>query len=142
LLNEGKAAALRLARVVVEFAERLPMLKLSGMILLLSMLFSSQAYSASVVHSCRAKLTRIEQTQKIRKITRCILKNADGSVGDLVEVKNEYNYTVATGKIIKRKNSYAVIVLREIFKEVKSGYPVIMKNNDSIDHWTATTSPF
>lgn len=97
---------------------------------------------AGSVHSCKTSYQRVGQTQDIRKVSRCVLNLSEGRVGDVVEIKNPYNYVIATGKIIRKKGRYTVVVLKDIFKDVKSGYPVIVRNNDSNDHWTATMAPY
>ena len=98
----------------------------------------------NTIHSCRSQKTKKNPDQKI-----CYVKVTDGEVrpGHVVEVKNQYNYIVATGKVLKTKRrkhsgSYALIVLTKIYKVVKSGYPVLVRNNDSIDYWTATKAPY
>ncbi len=102
---------------------------------------SGEAFGGSV-HSCKTIHKMSQRTKKMHKFTKCIVENSAGRIGDSVEVKNEYNYIVATGKIIRQKGRYSVVMLDEIFKAVKAGYPVIERNNDSMDHWTAATAPF
>lgn len=97
---------------------------------------------AGSVHSCKTSYQRVRNTQDIRKVSRCVLDLSEGRVGDVVEIKNPYNYIIATGTIIRKKGRYTVVVLKDIFKDVKSGYPVIVRNNDSNDHWTATMAPY
>lgn len=103
--------------------------------------YSTQAMAGSV-HSCKTVNKVDSRTKASQHYTKCIVENSSGRVGDSIEVKNEYNYIVATGKIIRQKGRYSVVILGEIFKAVKSGYPVIERNNDSMDHWTAATAPF
>jgi hypothetical protein len=117
-------------------------MKLVNVLFGLVLFVAAPSVLAGTVHSCKTSYSQMKHQKTIKKVTRCLLKDAEGEVGNIVEVKNQYNYTVATGKIIKRERNYTVIVLREVFRRVRSGYPVIVKNNDSIDHWTATTSPF
>lgn len=102
-------------------------------------LFANVGFAGSV-HTCKTSYQRIGDTQDIKKVTKCYIDLAEGTVGDVVDIKNQYNYVIATGKIMEKKGRYTIVVLKDIFKEVKSGYPVIVRNNDSIDHWTATTS--
>lgn len=102
---------------------------------------ASPAFAGSV-HSCKTSYQRVGNTQDIRKVSRCVLDLSEGRVGDVVEIKNPYNYVIATGKIIRKKGRYTVVILKDIFKDVKSGYPVIVRNNDSNDHWTATMAPY
>lgn len=100
---------------------------------------------AGTVHSCKTSYLKNKKLDKLRKIVKCYMYISEGKIGDWVEVKNQYNYIVATGKIVGR-NKYNKrrkrVVLKEIYKEVKTGYPVTVRNDDSIDHWTATTAPF
>lgn len=104
-------------------------------------LFTTASFAGSV-HSCKTSYQRVGNTQDIRKVTRCVLDLSEGGVGDVVEIKNQYNYIIATGSIVSKKGRHTIVVLKDIFKQVKSGYPVIVRNNDSIDHWTATTAPY
>ena len=107
--------------------------------------FLAPSLFANTIHSCRTqKNVKSNKKQRI-----CYVKVTDGEVrvGSTVEVKNQYNYIVATGKVVKTKRrkhsgSYALIVLTKIYKVVKSGYPVFVRNNDSIDYWTATKAPY
>ena len=109
----------------------------------LTVVFFSQAVHANTIHSCRSKM------KSSKKVRVCYVKITDSrvSIGDSVEVKNQFNYIVATGKVIKtkhkkRSSSYALILLSKTYKVVKSGYPVFVTNNDSIDYWTATKAPY
>lgn len=61
------------------------------------------------------------------KSRRCLIRLDDGIVGDQVNVLNERAQVVAHGWIIKRKNDFAVISFKRVFKSVKRGYPVIVK---------------
>ena len=74
----------------------------------------------------------------------CTVKPATGRVGDYVEIKNQYNYIVATGRVVKRGRTTSVLVLTGFKKDLGSmaGFPVMLKDNDNQDFWTATTAPF
>ena len=111
-------------------------------ILGLSLLMFSSVSFAGSVHSCSEQIRKVSGSTETKKVTRCVVDLTHGALGDYVDVKNEYNYVVATGKIVNKKGRYAVILLKEIFREVKSGYPVILKNNDGVDFLTATMAPF
>ena len=105
------------------------------------MMFSSISFAGSV-HSCSEQTRKVAGSDEVKKITRCVLDLTHGAIGDYVEIKNEYNYVVAVGKIVNKKGHYAVVFLKEIFREVKSGYPVVLKNNDGMDFLTATMAPY
>ncbi|MGE0171668.1 MAG: hypothetical protein AB7T49_02735 [Oligoflexales bacterium] len=139
---ERNPGALAVAEVVIVVFHRGTEMKLVNVLFGLCLFAFAPSVIAGTVHSCKTSYSQIKHQQTIKKVTRCLLKDTDGDVGNIVEIKNQYNYTVATGKIIKRQRNYTVIVLREVFRKVRSGFPVIVKNNDSIDHWTATTAPF
>ena len=104
-------------------------------------MFSSVSF-AGTVHSCSEQIKKVSSDGDAKKITRCVIELTHGGIGDVVEIKNEYNYVVAVGKIVNKKGRYAVVFLKEIYREVKSGYPVILRNNDGIDFLTATMAPF
>lgn len=67
-----------------------------------------------------------------------------GQVGDVVEIKNRYNYIVAVGRIIKQAKTSSIIVLTGYKPELGSmtGFPAMLRENESQDFWTATTAPF
>lgn len=113
----------------------------SALLVIGSLLYVPSGFAGSV-HSCKTSYQRVGTTQDIRKVTHCVLDISEGSVGDVVEIKNQYNYIIATGSIVRKKGRHTIVVLKDIFKQVKSGYPVIVRNNDSIDHWTATMAPY
>ena len=93
------------------------------------------------VHSCKV-IDRKLKNDEVVAVTRCIVEISGGRLGDVVEIKNQYNYIVATGKIVKTRGRYALVIVTDITREIKTGYPVIVRNNDSIDYWTATKSPY
>ena len=105
------------------------------------MMFSTVSLAGSV-HSCSEQVRKVSGTAETKKVVRCVVELTHGGLGDYVEIKNEYNYLVAVGKIVNKKGRYAVIFLKEIYREVKSGYPVILRNNDGVDFLTATMAPF
>ena len=116
-------------------------LRRSLLIPVLALLFALPA-SAGTVHSCKTSYKKVKGSIELVKKVKCVAQLSNGSSGDTVEFKNHYNYITATGRIVKRKGRYVLVVLKDIYKDVKSGYAVSIRNNDSIDHWTATTAPF
>ncbi len=79
----------------------------------LASLMTSATFAASV-QKCSAKTKS------------CDIKLEEGLVGDTVSVLNERAQPVATGWIIKRSGSEAVIKFKQVFRDVKRGYPVIV----------------
>ncbi len=71
---------------------------------------------------------------------RCVVKQLDGSIGNLVTVMDSKARVVAKGKVLRKKGTYAVISLDEIFKEIRKGYPVMvdLENEGSDFQWTAS----
>src|SRR5687768_16018470 len=57
---------------------------------------------------------------------RCVVKQFDGAVGNLVTVMDEKARVVAKGKVLRRKGAYAVVELSEIFREIRKAYPVMV----------------
>lgn len=103
----------------------------------------SQVSLANAVQTCKVVNEAKPASKDIpKKLTRCIVELTGGRIGDVVEIKNEYNYIVAAGKIVKKDGRYAVVIINRTDKPIKTGYPVFIRNTDSSDFWTATTSPF
>ena len=94
--------------------------------------FSASPADAGEIHSCKT----------LKKSTQCTVALPEGSVGDIVEIKNNYSYIVGFGKITQRRGRYSVIVVVKKIHDIKSGYSVVVKKTDSNDHWSATTAPF
>lgn len=74
----------------------------------------------------------------------CSVRPKVGEPGDYVEIKNQYNYIVAVGRVIKQGKSATIISLTQVNRDEGSmaGYPVMLRKNESQDFWTATTAPF
>ncbi|NRA65792.1 MAG: hypothetical protein HRU19_14980 [Pseudobacteriovorax sp.] len=109
-------------------------------------IWSFQA-EASQIQACKKikQSKQAEVAKKKRSAKRyCTVKPALGSVGDYVEIKNQYNYIVAQGRVVKRGRTSSMIVLSKYKRDLGSmaGFPVMIKDNDSHDFWTATTAPF
>ncbi|MFW7378334.1 MAG: hypothetical protein ACOH5I_05975 [Oligoflexus sp.] len=107
----------------------------------------SQVSFASTVRVCHnLKQSRHVETGKQAKQKRvyCSIKPNMGKVGDFVEIKNQYNYIVAVGRIIKQQRSSSWVVLTKYDPTVGSmtGFPVMVRSRDSQDFWTATSAPF
>ncbi|SME91540.1 hypothetical protein [Pseudobacteriovorax antillogorgiicola] len=114
----------------------------------LSMVLVSHVSFASQVQVCK-KLKRsqhVVQTKdkRVNKKVFCSVKPRTGAVGDYVEIKNQYNYIVAIGRIVRHSRSSTIVVLKKYDREVGSmtGFPVMIRNNENQDYWTATTAPF
>ena len=103
----------------------------------------SQVCAANSVQTCKAVNGAKSAPNEIsKKMTRCVVELTGGRVGDVVEIKNEFNYIVASGKIVKKDGRYAVVIIGRTVKPIKTGYPVFIRNTDNPDFWTATTAPF
>ena len=107
----------------------------------------SQDGSAAQVQACK-KLKKSSQMaehhRKSKKKVFCSVRPKTGNIGDYVEIKNKYNYIVAVGRVVKHSRSSSVVVLKKYDRDLgsMSGYPVMLRNDDSQDYWTATTPPF
>lgn len=114
----------------------------------ISSLFVTNVTFASTVKVCRKiKQSRHVDRERLRKKSRkiyCSIKPKMGNVGDSVEIKNQYNYIVAVGRIVKQGKSSTIIRLMKYDPEVGSmaGYPAMVRDNDNQYFWTATTAPF
>ena len=112
-----------------------------------SMFLLSHVSFASQVQICK-KLKQSSQVAdhsgKAQKKVFCSIKPKTGKVGDYVEIKNQYNYIVATGRVVKHSRTSSIIVLKQYDLDLGTmhGFPVMLRNNDSQDYWTATTAPF
>jgi hypothetical protein len=97
---------------------------------------------AGTIHSCQESVKKVKDSEKIDIIFECRADLDHGNIGELVEIKNEYNRTVGIGKIVNKRRRNATIMLKEQFKEIKSGYTVNVRNSDSADYLTATMAPY
>lgn len=120
---------------------------------LASSAFVSQISFGSTVKICK----KIKESEHVSKESRearkksktkrriyCSVRPKLGEPGDYVEIKNQYNYIVAVGRIIKQGKSATIISLTQVNRQEGSmaGYPVMVRKDESQDFWTATTAPF
>lgn len=117
-----------------------------SLVLILSSFIVSHVSFASTVRACK-KLKQDRSHSYLNKPVKkvyCSLKPQMGQVGDVVEIKNRYNYIVAVGRIIKQAKTSSIIVLTGYKPELGSmtGFPAMLRENESQDFWTATTAPF
>lgn len=132
--------------VIVRNAFRI--ISLSSLILILASLIVSNVTFASSVNACRKlkepKYSEMADDSKQSRKVYCSIKPQIGEVGDVVEIKNQYNYIVAVGRVIKQARTSSIVVLTAYKRGLGSmtGYPAMVRDHDSHDFWTATTSPF
>lgn len=83
---------------------------------------------AATVHSC------------VEAGDRCVVKVEDGLVGDKVKVLDDKARPIATGRIVKRKGTYAVIAIHDSSQTIRRGYPVIVSidSRSSSLQWAAS----
>lgn len=74
----------------------------------------------------------------------CTVTPQLGTVGDYVEIKNQYNYIVAIGRVIKQGKAATVVVLTKYNRDEGSmaGYPALVRINENQDYWTAANAPY
>ncbi|MBQ47952.1 MAG: hypothetical protein CMP10_10945 [Zetaproteobacteria bacterium] len=111
-------------------------------ILLLALMGWSPSLDAGTVHSCKNIYRKVGKSKETKKLVKCVMKLPEGNIGDIVEVKNQSNYIIATGKILKRRGQYVSVILTDVIKTVRSQDLVSVRNQDSNDQWTATKAPF
>lgn len=110
-------------------------------------LLSTSSYAASVKSCKKLKESEMVDDSRDRKKTKkvyCSVAPRLGSVGDFVEIKNQYNYIVAVGRVVKQGKVGTIIVLTKYNRDEGSmaGYPAMLRVNESQDYWTATSAPF
>ena len=118
---------------------------LFSFLLLISILLSatlvSQVSFGGTVSSCVKAQVKVNRNNKtlVRDVVRCSMRLRGGRKGDLVEIRNKYNYLVAEGYIEKRRKRgrRASVILTSIYKPVETGDPVVIKNRDNEGYWTA-----
>jgi hypothetical protein len=73
---------------------------------------------------------------------RCVVKVEEGIVGDHVKVLDEKARVIASGRIVKRRGSYAVVSVSNKMQTIRKGYPVIVEieNRESNLQWAASFS--
>ncbi|RZA26038.1 MAG: hypothetical protein EOP10_04960 [Proteobacteria bacterium] len=125
-------------------ARKVLTLLLSGF---LTLLLSEAALAASV-KSCK-KLKESEMVDDTRdksktKKVYCSVAPRLGTVGDFVEIKNQYNYIVAVGRVVKQGKVGTIVVLTKYNRDEGSmaGYPAMLRVNENQDYWTASSAPF
>ena len=74
--------------------------------------------------------------------SKCVVKVEEGIIGDHVKVLDEKARMIASGRIIKRRGSYAVVSVTNTTQTIRKGYPVIVdvENRDSNLQWAASFS--
>jgi hypothetical protein len=93
-----------------------------------SVLFATNSALAASIYSCDLNTKQ------------CVAKLHEGAIGNDVSILDEKARLVAKGSIVRKKGAYGVIQLKESFKEIKQGYPVIIDNegDNSTSEWTAS----
>jgi hypothetical protein len=61
-----------------------------------------------------------------RETKTCVIRLEEGLVGDRVSVLNDRAQPVAVGWIVKRDGTVGEIKFKEIYRDVRRGYPVIV----------------
>lgn len=110
-------------------------------------LLSSSSYAASVKSCKKLKESEMVDDSRDRAKTKkvyCSVAPRLGSVGDFVEIKNQYNYIVAVGRVVKQGKVGTIVVLTKYNRDEGSmaGYSAMLRVNESQDYWTATSAPF
>lgn len=114
-----------------------------------NVLLSNVSFAASVQACKNLKQSRfvdpnsVGQQKKARKVY-CSIQPTLGKVGDVVEIKNQYNYIVAVGRIVRHYRTSSLVVLTKVDRQAGSmaGYSVMVRAEENQDYWTATTAPF
>jgi hypothetical protein len=108
----------------------------------------SEVALAASVKSCK-KLKESDMVDSTRdkakaKKVYCSVAPRLGSVGDFVEIKNQYNYIVAVGRVVKQGKVGTIVVLTKYNRDEGSmaGYPAMLRVNENQDYWTASSAPF
>lgn len=114
------------------------MLVLRSVVIAFALFFSLPSFADSV-HSCQS-VSSADGKSPAR--LECVAEVTGARVGDTAEIRNTYNYVMAVGKIIKSRGRYVVIHVTDRKSDIKTGFTVALRNNDSIDYWTATKSPY
>jgi hypothetical protein len=119
-----------------------------GLALTLSSLFLSQVSFGAAVKVCK-KLKEDKSVDSSSDLSQdkrvfCTISPKLGTVGDYIEIKNQYNYIVGVGRVVKQGRVGTIVVLTHSDPKEGSmaGYPAMVRINESQDYWTATTAPF
>ena len=132
-------------RIVRSVGHGLLTISLAGV---LSSLFLSQVSFAAAVKACKklkeSSMVDASRDQTKYKKVYCTVTPQLGTVGDYVEIKNQYNYIVAIGRVIKQGKATTIVALSKYDREEGSmaGYPAQLRINENQDYWTATNAPF
>jgi len=114
----------------------------------LSSFFLSNVSFAAAVKACKklkeSSFVDASRDQGKDKKVFCTVTPRLGTVGDYVEIKNQYNYIVAVGRVIKQGKAATIVVLTKYNRDEGSmaGYPAMLRINENQDYWTATNAPF
>jgi hypothetical protein len=114
----------------------------------LSTLLLSQVSFAASVKACKklkeSYMVDDSRDQTKEKRVYCTVAPRLGAVGDFVEIKNQYNYIVAVGRVVKQGKIGTIVVLTKYNRDEGSmaGYPAMLRINENQDYWTATSAPF
>jgi hypothetical protein len=103
--------------------------KIEWILLILVTLLLIGGYSeAATVHSCASSGER------------CVVKVEDGLVGDRVKILDEKARPIATGRIVKRRGTFAIITVNDSSQVIRKGYPVIINidSRSSSLQWAAS----
>ena len=119
-----------------------------GLALALASVCLSHVSFAAAVKVCK-KLKESGMLEEDRSVldqrrVYCTITPRLGTVGDYVEIKNQHNYIVAIGRVIKQGKTATIIALTKSNRDegAMAGYPVMLRMNENQDYWTATTAPF
>ena len=91
----------------------------------------------------RAKSQTQTSESKRKKKIYCSIAPKTGLIGDYVDIKDRYNYTVAVGVVVRHTRSTTMIVLKEYVPNLGSmtGYPVMIRSEGDQNYWGASTAP-
>jgi hypothetical protein len=115
--------------------------------LLSSVLLSNVSFAAAV-KACKklkeSSFVDVSRDKSKDKQVYCTVTPRLGTVGDYVEIKNQYNYIVAVGRVIKQGKAATIVILTKFNRNEGSmaGYPALLRINENQDYWTATNAPF
>ncbi len=128
------------------------------MLMLKKFLLVSGLFFAALLHSKVSLAASVKACKKLKessivddsrdtgkdKRVYCTVAPMLGTVGDYVEIKNQYNYIVAVGRVVKQGKVGSLVVLTKYNREEGSmaGYPAMLRINENQDYWTATSASF
>ncbi|MBC7660251.1 MAG: hypothetical protein H7249_11145 [Chitinophagaceae bacterium] len=105
------------------------------------------SFAASVKVCKKLKESSIVDESRDKSADRkvyCTVNPRLGEVGDFVDIKNQYNYIVAVGRVVKQGKIGTIVVLTKYNRDEGSmaGYPAMLRVNENQDYWTATSASF